>query len=205
MIKVISMTKDAEKLMAYCARVSSPHQDNPEFSKLFDYCITHGHWSVFEQAFLTVEITTSRAISAQLLRHRSFTFQEHSMRYAASNSGYQVSQARRQDKTNRQNSIDDLSDSIKEQWIFRQKEHFLNAMDHYNWAIENGIAKECARSVLPLQTTTRLYMTGSIRSWIHYLMVRTHKDTQLEHRDIAVEIQRIFVSLLPTVSGALGW
>lgn len=203
-VKLISITPDAEATIAYCARVSSPHQDNPDYSRLLAYCIQHQHWSVFEQATMTVEIETSRMVSAQLLRHRSFCFQEFSQRYAEVQA-YEPYEARRQDKTNRQNSIDDLSDDIKREWEIVQQLNFEAAMRRYSWALSVGIAKECARALLPMQTQTRLYMTGSARSWIHYLEVRTGTDTQKEHRDIADEITEIFIQQFPITSQALGW
>lgn len=202
--KLISITPAAESMIAYCARVSSPNQENPEYAKLLAYCIQHKHYSVFEQAFMTVEIETSRMISAQILRHRSFTFQEFSQRYAEVQD-FESYEARRQDKKNRQNSIDDLSLDVKNEWLRRQEENFERCMQHYSWAMSQGIAKECARSVLPMQTSTKLYMTGSVRSWIHYLELRTDIDTQLEHREIALAIKQIFISELPVVSEALGW
>ena len=203
-VKLISITPDAEATIAYCARVSSPHQDNPDYSRLLAYCIQHQHWSVFEQATMTVEIETSRMVSAQLLRHRSFCFQEFSQRYAEVQA-YEPYEARRQDKSNRQNSIDDLSDDVKREWEIVQQLNFEAAMRRYSWALSVGIAKECARALLPMQTQTRLYMTGSARSWIHYLEVRTGTDTQKEHRDIADEITEIFIQQFPITSQALGW
>lgn len=203
-VELIAITPDAEKLIAYCARVSSPNQENPEYAKLLAYCIKHKHWSVFEQASMTVEIETSRMISAQILRHRSFQFQEFSQRYAEALT-YVPCEARRQDWKNRQNSIDDLSDEVKEAWLEVQERMFEAALQAYQGALSVGIAKECARAVLPMQTATRLYMTGSIRSWIHYLELRTGPDTQLEHREIANEVKDIFVRELPVVAEALGW
>lgn len=203
-VKLVSLTPDAEKVIAYCARVSSPNQENPEYAKLLAYCIQHKHYSIFEQAFMSVEIETTRMISAQILRHRSFTFQEFSQRYAEAQH-FEIYEARRQDVKNRQNSIDDLSPEIKAEWQARQLANCERVVADYNWALENGIAKECARAVLPMQTATRLYMTGSIRSWIHYLEVRCSPDTQLEHRVIALEIKKIFVQSLPVVAEALGW
>lgn len=201
-VELITITPDAEKLIAYCARVSSPNQENPEIAKLLAYCIKHQHWSIFEQASMTVEIETSRMISAQILRHRSFVFQEFSQRYAEAQEIVPC-EARRQDTKNRQNSIDDMDDEIKKEWRDRQRRVLDIAMRHYNWALDNGIAKECARAVLPMQTKTKLYMTGSIRSWIHYLELRTGPDTQKEHRDIANEIERIFIKELPVIADAL--
>jgi thymidylate synthase (FAD) len=203
-VRLISFTPDAEKNIAYCARVSSPNQENPDIAKLIKYCIDHKHFSIFEQAHMTVEIETSRMISAQILRHRSFTFQEFSQRYAEVQD-FESYEARRQDHKNRQNSIDDLSPEIKAEWLKRQEENFERCMQHYSWALAQGIAKECARSVLPMQTGTKLYMTGSIRSWIHYLDLRCDKDTQKEHRDIANDIKQVFIKEFPVISEALGW
>lgn len=203
-VKLITITPAAEAMISYCARVSSPNQENPEYAKLLAYCIKHKHYSVFEQAHMTVEIQTSRMISAQILRHRSFTFQEFSQRYAEVQD-FESYGARRQDLKNRQNSVDDLSPDVKAEWLRRQEENFARCMQHYSWALASGIAKECARAVLPMQTTTKLYMTGSIRSWIHYLDVRCSEDTQLEHREIANAIKEIFIQELPTVAEALGW
>lgn len=203
--KLISITPRAEETMAYCARVSNPqNQENSEFSKLLAYCIKNGHWSVFEQANMIVEINTSRAIAAQILRHRTFTFQEFSLRYS-SVSEYIEYEARRQDVKNRQNSIDDLDDEVKQWFRDCQFEVWKLAFEHYEAALSKGVAKECARFLLPLNTSTRLYMNGTVRSWIHYLQLRTHESTQLEHREIANAIRAIFVEELPTVSKALGW
>ncbi len=205
-VKLISVTPDAEKIMAYCARVSSPHQDKDEFAGLFKFCIKHGHWSVFEMGNLTVEIKTSRAISAQILRHWSFSFQEFSQRYAAvDDSGVEIYVARRQDTKNRQNSIDDLPGDVKVQWELRQQENWRRAFEHYEWALSQGIAKECARFVLPLGTKTTMYMNGSVRDWIHYLNLRTGNGTQKEHMDIANGVKQVFVEQFPTVSEALSW
>jgi len=205
-VKLISISPDVEKNMAYMARVSSSNQDNPNISGLIKYCLTNGHWSIAEMGNMVVEIETSRGISPQILRHRSFSFQEFSQRYAAvDSSGVQIYAARRQDTKNRQNSIDDLSDSIKAEWKNRQDENWAHTFAHYQWALNNGIAKECARFVLPLGCSTKMYMQGSIRSWIHYLQLRCGNGTQKEHKDIADAIKAIFVKELPTVAEALEW
>lgn len=208
-VKLISITPDAEKLMAYCARVSNPNnQDNENYEKLLKYCIDHGHWSIFEMGFLTVEINTNRGIAAQILRHRSFTFQEFSQRYAEStllSEDIPTFELRRQDNKNRQNSIDDISDEVKVKWNSKIREHFAKSKSIYDGMITDGIAKECARFVLPLATPTRLYMSGSVRSWVHYLNLRSSHGTQKEHRDIANNIKNIFVDQLPVVSKSLGW
>lgn len=202
--RLVTITPKAEETMAYIARVSSPNQENPEFAQLLSYCLNHRHWSVFEHAFATVEITTSRMISAQILRHRSFTFSEFSQRYSKVQEFVRY-EARRQDDKNRQNSIDDLPDHVKERWLHRQRLGWDRAMDDYLWALDLGIAKECARAVLPMQSLSRLYMTGSIRSWIHYLDLRCAEDTQKEHRDIAVTIKECLAPEIPTISEVLGW
>ena len=207
LVELVSITPDAESVIAYCARVSNPNnQLNPSYEKLISYCVANQHWSVFEQAVMTLQIKTSRAISAQILRHRSFTFQEFSQRYAAvDDSGLVVYAARRQDTKNRQNSIDDLPEDIKKEWERRQMENWRSSFEHYTWAVNNGIAKECARFVLPLGCKTRLYMTGTVRSWIHYIQLRSANGTQREHADIANACKAIFIEQLPVISKALGW
>ena len=208
-VKLISVTPDAEKLMSYCARVSNPSgQNRDDYAKLLAYCIKNQHWSIFEQAFLTVEINTTRGLAAQILRHRSFTFQEFSQRYADATllaEDIPTFELRRQDNKNRQNSIDDISDETKVKWNLQIREHFSKAKAIYDGMISDGIAKECARFVLPLATPTRLYMSGSIRSWIHYIELRSSNGTQKEHRLIAEETKKIFSEQFPTVSEALGW
>lgn len=204
-VKLIAITPKAEEVMGYCARVSNPsNQDNPKVEGLLKYCITHGHWSVFEQANLTIEIETSRAIAPQILRHRSFSFQEFSQRYAAA-TGYVSYEARRQDDKNRQNSIDDLPGETQE-WFKRSQAEVWNlAYSRYQEALDRGVAKECARALLPLNTATRLYMNGTVRSWMHYIQLRTANGTQLEHMRIAEKCREIFCRELPAVSRALGW
>jgi thymidylate synthase (FAD) len=208
-VKLISVTPDAEKLMSYCARVSNPSgQNRDDYAKLLAYCIKHQHWSIFEQAFMTVEINTTRGLAAQILRHRSFTFQEFSQRYADATllaEDIPTFELRRQDNKNRQNSIDDISDETKVKWNTQIREHFAKAKSIYDGMIADGIAKECARFVLPLATPTRLYMSGSIRSWIHYVELRSSNGTQKEHRLIVEEIKKVFSEQFPTVSEALGW
>ena len=203
-VKLISITPDAEKLIAYCARVSSNQQDNPSISKLLRYCIKHKHWSIFETAYLTVEINTSRAISAQILRHRSFTFQEFSQRYAEV-PDFVSYNARRQDKKNRQASIDDMNIEDRHWFSVAQDRVQTLTASLYLDALDKGIAKEQARFLLPMSSKTKIYMTGNIRSWIHYLELRTGIETQKEHRDIAREIKKIFKEELPIISGALEW
>jgi thymidylate synthase (FAD) len=206
--KLISITPDAEKLIAYCARVSNPNQqDREDFAKLISYCIKHQHWSIFEQGYMTVEISTTRAIAAQILRHRSFTFQEFSQRYAdAQLLGHiDAPDIRKQDQKNRQNSTDDIPQHIKRYWTKVIEEHFDRSIKLYDALLHDGVAKECARFILPLATPTKLYMTGSIRSWIHYIELRSANGTQKEHMDIANSIKDIFVEQLPIISEALGW
>ena len=208
-VKLVQCTPDAEKTMGYVARVSNPNnQDNPNVAGLLKYCIKHGHWSVFEQAFMTLEINTNRGIAAQILRHRSFTYQEFSQRYADSSmlaEEIPLFDLRRQDTKNRQNSIDDVDPFVQQELEITIKRHFQSAMDIYKHMLEMGIAKECARFVLPLATPTRIYMTGSVRSWIHYIQLRSAHGTQKEHMDIANECKRIFTCMFPTVAEALEW
>ena len=207
-VKLITVTPKAEETIGYIARVSNPkNQDNPNVSGLLGYCIKHQHWSVFEQAHMTLEIETTRGLAAQILRHRSFTFQEFSQRYANTNflGAIPVPDLRRQDEKNRQNSIDDVP---QKQVEFLQKEiaaYFAEGLDLYNELIREGIAKECARFVLPLATPTRLYMTGTIRSWIHYIDLRSGHGTQKEHMEIAEKCRDIFKEQFPIISEALEW
>ena len=208
LVKLITSTPDAEKSMAYIARVSNPkNQDNDNFTKLISYCIKNEHWSVFEQAYMTLQIETTRGIAAQILRHRSFTFQEFSQRYADSTQlgEIPIPKLRRQDHKNRQNSISDLSEEIVNQFNTKIKHQFNQNKQLYEEMLEAGIAKECARFVLPLATPTRIYMTGSCRSWIHYINLRTGHGTQKEHMDIAKECKNIFSQEYPVVSSALNW
>ena len=208
-VKLISITPDAEKTMAYVARVSNPaNQDNENYAKLLAYCIKHNHWSVFEQSFMTLEIETNRGIAAQILRHRSFTYQEFSQRYADTNllSEYiPVPELRRQDTKNRQNSTDDLDGYLKLVLEGEIQEHFAKAQLLYNRLLSQGVAKECARFVLPLATPTRIYMSGSCRSWIHYINLRSANGTQKEHMDIALACKEVFKEQFPSVAEALEW
>ena len=207
-VKLVTVTPKAEETIGYIARVSNPkNQDNPNVSGLLGYCIKHQHWSVFEQAHMTLEIETTRGLAAQILRHRSFTFQEFSQRYANTNflGAIPVPDLRRQYEKNRQNSIDDVP---KKQVEFLQKEiqaYFAEGLDLYNELIREGIAKECARFVLPLATPTRLYMTGTLRSWIHYIDLRSGHGTQKEHMEIAEKCRDIFKEQFPIISEALEW
>ena len=208
-VKLISVTPDAEKTMAYIARVSNPNnQDSEKFAGLLKYCIIHNHWSVFEQSSMTLEIETTRAIAAQILRHRSFTYQEFSQRYASTellSKDIPLPELRRQDVKNRQNSIDDLDEFTRQTLEMQMKTLFSSAQSLYNQMIQEGIAKECARMVLPLCTPTRIYMTGSCRSWIHYIDLRSAHGTQKEHMDIAEACRKVFTEQFPTVSEALEW
>ena len=207
-VELISLTPDAEKTMAYIARVSNPkNQNNLDYSKLLSYCIKHEHWSVFEQSFMTLQIETNRGIAAQILRHRSFTFQEFSQRYADSTQlgDIPLPELRRQDSKNRQNSISDLSNQLKEKFSAKIAKHFSDATNLYNDLLEEGVAKECARFVLPLATPTRIYMSGSCRSWIHYIHLRSANGTQEEHKKIALNCKLIFKENFPIVSKSLNW
>jgi flavin-dependent thymidylate synthase len=205
---LVSVTPDAEKTMGYIARVSNPNnQENPKVEGLLKYCIKHGHWSVFEQAMMTLEINTTRAISPQILRHRSFTYQEFSQRYADAGmlGDIAVPDLRSQDHKNRQNSIDDVDAKTKIRFEAKIEEHFYQAQHLYQELLEAGIAKECARAVLPLNTPTRLYMTGSVRSWIHYITLRSANGTQKEHMEIAELCKQHFICQFPIVAKALDW
>ena len=207
-VQLITSTPDAEKSMAYIARVSNPkNQSNDDFTKLIGYCIKNEHWSVFEQAYMTLQIETTRGIAAQILRHRSFTFQEFSQRYADSRQlgEIPIPELRRQDNKNRQNSISDLPKEVINTFSKKIKHQFNQNKELYEEMLEAGIAKECARFVLPLATPTRIYMTGSCRSWIHYINLRTGHGTQKEHMDIAQECKNIFSKEYPVVSSALNW
>ncbi len=209
MVKLVSVTPDAEQHMGYVARVSNPkNQDNPNVSGLLKYCIQHGHWSVFEQAFMTVEINTTRGLAAQILRHRSFTYQEFSQRYADSSMLGEViplPELRRQDDKNRQNSIDDVDPLVIQDFNSKMQKHFVDGMKLYKDMLDAGIAKECARFVLPLATPTRIYMTGSVRSWIHYIDLRSAHGTQKEHMQVAEGVRSIFTEQFPVVAEALDW
>jgi thymidylate synthase (FAD) len=208
-VKFISITPDAEKLIAYCARVSNPsNQESENYAKLIAYCIKNKHWSIFEQAFMTVEIITTRGIAAQILRHKSCNFQEFSQRYADTsllNEDIPLFELRRQDNKNRQNSIDDISDEIKVKWNTQVREHFAKSKALYDGMLKDGIAKESARFVLPLATPTKMYMSASIRSFIHWIELRSSHGTQKEHMDIANACKDIFIEHLPIISEALDW
>ena len=196
--KLIWITPNAEKLIAYCARVSNPkNQDNENIEGLIKYCYNHKHFSIFEMANMCIEIETSRAISAQILRHRSFTYQEFSQRYSSIEQDLEIPLLRRQDLKNRQNSINDLDDDLIEELQTEIKEHFKKTKDLYRKLLNKGVAKECSRMVLPMSSPTKLYMNGTLRSWIHYLQLRTANGTQAEHMDIANQILEIFKTACP--------
>lgn len=208
MTKLIWITPEAEQVIGYCARVSNPaNQDNPDVSRLLAYCIKHGHWSIFEMASMCVEIKTTRAIAPQILRHRSFSFQEFSQRYATVTERVMLPEMRFASSNNRQSSRS-LPDN--ENWTVQQEMAIVDgqraiwtAMETYRRLIDSGIAAETARMVLPLCTPTTMYMSGTIRSWIHYVQLRTHEDTQLEHRQIAESIKALMVEHLPITMGAI--
>ena len=206
---LVSVTPDAEKTIGYVARVSNPNnQDNPNVAGLLKYCIKHGHWSIFEQAHMTLQIETTRGLAAQILRHRSFTFQEFSQRYADSSmlaKEIPLPDLRRQDDKNRQNSIDDLSPLVVQDFNSKMQKHFVDGMKLYKEMLDAGVAKECARFVLPLATPTKLYMTGSVRSWMHYIELRSSHGTQKEHMQIAELCKQHFICEFPIIADALGW
>ena len=208
-VKLISVSPDAEKHMAYCARVSNPNnQENEKYAGLLRYCIKHQHWSIFEQAFMTIEINTTRGLAAQILRHRSFTYQEFSQRYADSSllgDKIPLPKLRKQDEKNRQNSTDDLDPMLVQDLEVKMQTYFAQGMKLYKEMLDAKVAKECARFVLPLATPTRLYMSGSVRSWIHYIELRSGHGTQKEHMDIANACKEIFTEQFPTVAEAMEW
>ena len=205
-VNLISATPKAEELIAYCARVSNPsNQDNPESERLIRYLINHKHWSPFEMAHVVMEINTTRAIAAQILRHRSFSFQEFSQRYAdVSVMDFATPpELRRQDTKNRQNSIADLDPQRVEDYTRLINVHYRAAEDLYKTLLKAGVAKECARDVLPLGTPSRLYMSGTVRSWVHYIDLRRANGTQLEHQQIALECESVLREIVPTVCSVM--
>lgn len=217
-VKLISCTQGAgelegkgpQEVISYVARVSNPaNQENYRTSSgLLKYCIKHGHWSIFETSSMTLEINTTRGIAAQILRHRSFTFQEFSQRYADTkllDQTIEVPELRRQDDKNRQNSLDNLAPGMVSDYQQKIEKHFEDSMSLYNNLLDNGVAKECARFILPLSVGTRIYMTGSCRSWIHYINLRTANGTQKEHMDVALQCRDVFMNVFPDVSQALEW
>ena len=204
--KLIWITPDTEALIGKIARVSNPsNEDNPDVDKLLRYLIKHKHWSPFEMASMCVEIQTTRAISAQILRHRSFSFQEFSQRYAIPTDTFAtvLPDLRRQDTKNRQNSIDDLPEETRDYYRQRIDDHFRESVNLYESLLHSNVAKECARSVLPLNTVTRLYMSGTIRSWLHYIDLRGSNGTQKEHMEIAASVGEILDTELPNISRAM--
>ena len=216
-VKLISVSKgagelegkDAQEVITYCARVSNPDNQTKfdTAAGLLKYCIKHKHWSIFEQADMTVEINTTRGLAAQILRHRSFTYQEFSQRYAPTNylGEIKLPKLRRQDDKNRQNSTDDLDEFVVQKLEMQMQTLFSSADALYQQMLGHGVAKECARFVLPLATSTRLYMKGSVRSWIHYIDLRSAHGTQKEHMDIAEEVRVIFKEQFPDIAAALEW
>ena len=208
-VKLVSLTQphddsmNCEDLIAYCARVSNPSNQNNTATapKLLKYLIKHKHWSPFEMASMTLEIKTSRAIAAQILRHRSFSFQEFSQRYSVAQDLEEI-QLRKQAEKNRQSSTDEFTDGL---FLAKVREHLGRSVSLYNQAIKLGVAKESARLLLPLTTETTMYMSGTIRSWVHYIDLRSQEDTQKEHRDIANACKDIFVEHFPNISLALDW
>lgn len=216
-VKLIAITQgagdlieqNAQEVISFIARVSNPNNqlNFDTAAGLLRYCIKHEHWSIFEHAFMTLEINTTRGIAAQILRHRSFTFQEFSQRYADSSllGDIPVPELRRQDTKNRQNSIDDVDPYILQKYEMLNQDYFKRGMDLYKQMLNDGIAKECARFILPLATPTRIYMTGSCRSWIHYIKLRSANGTQQEHMNIAKECQCVFAGQFPNVAEALEW
>ena len=201
--KLIWITPDSEKLIGKIARVSNPaNEDNPNVVGLLKYLIRHKHWSPFEMASMCLEIQTTRAIAPQILRHRSFSFQEFSQRYAVATE-LEMPHLRRQDLKNRQNSIDDLPQAVDENFGQDISDHFNEAQKLYQRMLDAGVAKECARAVLPLNTTTRLYMSGTIRSWLHYIDLRSWHGTQWEHTQIALNALQILKEQLPTIADAM--
>ena len=208
-VKLVSVSPNAEEQIAYCARVSNPaNQDNDKFAGLLRYCIKHKHWSIFEHAYLTLELNTTLAIATQVLRHRSFTYQQFSQRYADStalSTEIVLPKLRKQDQKNRQNSTDDLDPFLVQEFEIKLKKHFEEGMKLYQDMLAANVAKECARFVLPQCTMTRLYMSGSVRSWIHYIDLRTANGTQAEHMDLAEKCKVIFKDKFPIISEALEW
>lgn len=205
MVKLVSITPNTESLIAFCARVSSSNQDNPDYAKLLRYLIDHQHWSPFELAHCVIEIETSRAIAQQILRHRSFSFQEFSQRYSSDTPNTEQYKARRQAEKNRQSSVDDCDKETSDWFDWAQGQVYGTCATLYRQALSRGIAREQARFLLPLSTGTRLYMAGTVRSWLHYVALRSQPDTQAEHRDIAIACRDILARELPTIAAACGW
>jgi thymidylate synthase (FAD) len=207
-VKLVWATPDAEQMIVYMARVSAPkNQDNMDTApRLLRYLIKNRHWSPFEMANMCVEIETTRAISPQILRHRSFSFQEFSQRYADTGElgSAIIPHLRRQDNKNRQNSVDDLSPDVIASYYRRISQLYEDAEHLYREMLSNGVAKECARSILPLSTQTRLYMNGTLRSWLTYIALREKHGTQMEHMLIAKQAKKLFSEQFPIITEALG-
>lgn len=209
-VKLISYSKNAvgendnlEEMVAYCARVSNPTNQimNENNTKLINYLITHQHWSPFEMVSICLEINTTRDIARQILRHRSFSFQEFSQRYAIADLGCKIREARLQDKKNRQNSVENCDVDLENEWMVRQQQINNLVSESYDWAISNGIAKEQARVILPEgNTMSRLYMNGTLRSWIHYISLRSDNATQKEHREVAIECANVISTVFPMIN-----
>lgn len=203
-VSLVSITPNAEKLILYCARVSSPERQNSEATGLLKYCIDFGYWSIFEMANMVLEVETSRAISAQILRHKSFGFQEFSQRYAPVR-GFEYPVARSQDHINKQGSIDDMSDIDKDWFSEAQFKVNNQSMNLYEQALKRGIAREQARFLLPGSARTMMYINGTARSWIHYIDVRCREGAQPEHREIALKVRDVFSSQFPETAKLKGW
>ena len=203
-VELIHVTPDAEQLIAYMARVSNPsNQNNPNYQQLIKYLITHKHWSPFEMVNMCVKIETTRSVAAQILRHRSFSFQEFSQRYAEVTQAPAPLHLRRQDTVNRQNSIDDLDPTVVSEFNLKIYGLFEQSLALYDDMLKAGIAKECARDVLPLSTPTTLYMNGTLRSWLHYTDLRSANGTQLEHKQVADHCKSLIQQQFPTVYTAM--
>ena len=210
-VELVHVTPDAESLIAYMARVSNPNnQDNPESERLIKYLIKHRHWSPFEMVNMCVQIETTRSVAAQILRHRSFSFQEFSQRYAQVTEPLLIPQLRRQDLKNRQNSTDDLNKTTVNEFNVKINSYFELGEALYEEMLMAGVAKECARDILPLASPTKLYMNGTLRSWLHYTDLRCAKSadgtptgTQLEHKQIADQVKLLIEQQFPTVYAAM--
>ena len=206
-VKLQSHTPDPEAFMAYVARVSNPaNQSNPDHGRLLGYCIRHGHWSVFEHATMTLEVATTLDIATQILRHRSFCFQQLSRRYAGEEQApvaWAMPQLRSPHPKDRQASLDTLPLDVVRHWQAKIQTQLDAAHDLYRQLLAAGVAKECARAVLPQATTTTLYMTGNCRSWIHYIALRSQPGTQAEHRAVALKARAIFRTVFPTCGAVL--
>ena len=203
-VSLVHTTPDAEQLIAYMARVSNPdNQDNPESERLIRYLIKHKHWSPFEMVNMCVQIETTRSVAAQILRHRSFSFQEFSQRYAQVTEPALIPKLRRQDTKNRQNSIDNLDPVTVDEFNIKMNSLFELSESLYNEMLAAGVAKECARDILPLSTPTKLYMNGTLRSWLHYCDLRCGNGTQYEHKLIADQVKGLIEQEFPIIYAAM--